>query len=65
MLVSVTALALTILSNLVNPDLVVPTRDGEEVWAIWGGRESEVRDAVGRGVAQGHIALEVALRLRR
>jgi hypothetical protein len=58
----VTTLALPILCDFVDADLVVPTRDGEEVG---GRREGEVGNAVGRRLVEGDVRLEIASRLRR
>lgn len=61
MFVGVSPLALAVSRNLVYPDLLVPTRHGEEVAAlVLGGREGEVRDAVLGRVAEGDVRLEVA-----
>lgn len=60
MLVHMTTLAPAIPINLVDADLVVPTRDGEVVGAVERGREGQVGDAVGGRRFERDISLEVA-----
>ena len=60
MLVHVLPLALAILRNFVDPNLIVPTGYSQEVGPIRSWREREVGDGVGRRVVEGHVILELA-----
>lgn len=55
MFVGVAALALAILGNLVDADLVIPAGDGEEVGAVWRRREGQVGDGIRGRVGQGNV----------
>lgn len=65
MLKRVTTLALAILGNFVDADLVVPAGDCEEIGSVGGWRKDEIRDAVGRRIIQRDVLLQVAHRGRR
>lgn len=58
--VGVAALALAILGNLVDADLVIPARDGEEVGAVWRRGEGQVGDGISGRVGQGNVQFEIA-----
>ncbi|KAH6604614.1 hypothetical protein Trco_006321 [Trichoderma cornu-damae] len=61
----VAALALAVLGDFVDPDLVVPARHGEKVGPVgrWG--KHEIGDAVGRRIVERDVLLQIAHRRRR
>ena len=65
MSVLMTPLTLAILGNLVDPNFVVPARDGKEVGRVLSRREGEVGDAVSGRITEGDVTLEIADRIGR
>lgn len=65
MAIGMAALALAVLGNLVDADLVVPGGDGEEVGAVGRGRERKGGDGIGGRITEGDVRLKVANGARR